>query len=109
MYGSSLFFVHNGEKTCCWEKNVLVKEKKANCWTEDELQEALHKLRSVPGSLVRSVAKEYGVSESTLRWRRKNLKEHASSLKFPGRKCVFIEEKEKKLAKCIGSICNPWV
>ena len=26
------------------------KERKANCWTEDNIQEALHKLKSVPGS-----------------------------------------------------------
>ena len=42
-----------------------MKERKANCWTEDDIQEALHKLKSVPGSKIRTVASEYDVNEST--------------------------------------------
>ena len=42
-----------------------VKERKANCWTEDDIQEALHKLKSVPGCKIRTVASEYDVNEST--------------------------------------------
>ena len=43
-----------------------MKERKANCWTEDDIQEALHKLKSVLGSKIRTVASEYGVNEPLL-------------------------------------------
>ena len=39
-----------------------------NVWTEATMDAAIHKLQSVPGSTIRDVAKEYGLSECTVRF-----------------------------------------
>ena len=40
-----------------------------NVWTEATMDAAIHKLQSVPdGSTIRGVAKEYGLSECTVRF-----------------------------------------
>ena len=71
-----------------------VKERKANCWMGDDIQEALHKLKSVPGSKIRTVASKYGVNEFTIRFRLKTNKLTAKDLKKPGRKW-FSQLKQK--------------
>ena len=45
-----------------------VKMKAHNTWTEEMLQEALHKLYSVPGATIRRAAKKYKLEESTIRF-----------------------------------------
>ena len=71
-------------------------ERKANCWTEvvfcwtDDIQEALHKLKSVAGSKIRTVASEYGNNESTIRFILKANKLTVKDLIKPGPKCVFF-------------------
>ena len=54
-----------------------VKERKANCWTEEDIQESLQKLKSVPRSKIRTVASEYRVNESTIRFKLKTNKLNA--------------------------------
>lgn len=39
-----------------------------NTWTEQDIQDAPHKLDSVPGKSMRAVAAQYGLEESTLRF-----------------------------------------
>ena len=53
-----------------------VKERKANYWMEDAIQEACIKLKSVPVEIrkIRNVTNKYGVSESTIRFRLKTNK-----------------------------------
>ena len=74
-----------------------------NAWTEDTTKAAIHKLQSVPRISIRGVAKLFGVSECTLRFRLKQANK-GEELKKAGRKCVF--SKEVELAKCIGIVCN---
>ena len=54
-----------------------VEERKANCWTEEDIQESLQKLKSVPRSKIRTVASEYRVNESTIRFKLKTNKLNA--------------------------------
>lgn len=48
-------------------KKVQVKVR--NTWTEQDIEDALHELDSVPGKSIRAVAAQYGLEESTLRFR----------------------------------------
>ena len=48
-----------------------VKKLVTNAWTEDTIKVAIHKLQSVTGTSIRGVAKEFGVSECTLRFQLK--------------------------------------
>ena len=82
-----------------------VKKLVTNAWTEDTIKAAIHKLQSVPGTSIRGVAKEFGVSECTLRFRLKKANK-GEELKKAGRKCVFSKEVESELAKCIGIVCD---
>ena len=89
-------------------KSKKVKEKVEKQWTEDDMQNALHHKRSTPGASIRGTATQFGVSESTLRWRLEQ-EEKANGeffLKKAGRKCVFDENVEKELAECIAVACN---
>ena len=101
------------KKSAKQEKNIKrigsrkVKESKANCWTEDHIEEALYKLKSVPGSKLRIVASEYGVNEFTIRFRLKTNKLTAKDFKKTGRKYVFSAETEAQLATLIAVVCNP--
>ena len=61
--------------------SMKVKERKANCWTEDDIQEALHKLKSVSGSKIRTVGSKYGVNESINKFRLKTNKLTAKDFK----------------------------
>ena len=45
---------------------------------EHDIQEALHKLKSVPGSKIRTVTSAYGVNEFTVRFRLKTNKSTAN-------------------------------
>ena len=45
-----------------------LKERKTKCWMEDDIQEALHKLKSVHGCKIKTIASEYGVNKSTIRF-----------------------------------------
>ena len=76
-----------------------------NTWTEDTIEATIHKLQSVPGTSIRGIAKKFGVSECTLRFRLKKANK-GKELKKAGRKCLFSREVESELAKCIGIVCN---
>ena len=80
-------------------------KKKENTWTEEDIQNAIHKIDSLPGKSIREVAKQLGLSKSTIRFRRKKLFA-GSDLKKAGRKCTFDEETKTSLAECISAICN---
>ena len=82
-----------------------VTKKKENTWTEEDIQNAIHKIDSLPGKSIREVAKQLGLSKSTIRFRRKKLFA-GSDLKKAGRKCTFDEETKTSLAECISAICN---
>ena len=82
-----------------------VTKKKENTWTEEDIQNAIHKIDSLPGKSIREVAKQLGLSKSTIRLRRKKLFA-GSDLKKAGRKCTFDEETKTSLAECISAICN---
>ena len=82
-----------------------VTKKKENTWTEEDIQNAIHKIDSLPGKSIREVAKQLGLSKSTIRFRRKKLFA-GSDLKKAGRKCTFDEEIKTSLAECISAICN---
>ena len=75
-------------------------------WSEDKLMEALHVLDSTPGVSIRGVAKQYNLSEVTLRFRRKKIQAGEPDLKKTGRKCAFDVETEEHLVKCIANLCN---
>ena len=86
-----------------------VKERKWNCWTEDDIQEALRKLKSVPRSKIRTVTSVYGVNEFTIRFRLKTNKLTAKDKKKKkktGQNCVFSAEAEAQLANLIAVVCN---
>lgn len=76
-----------------------------NAWSEQTLSKAIHKVQSVPNCSVRGVAKEFKVSECTLRFRLKKLAQ-GQELKKAGRKCTFSKAMEERLAKCISIVCN---
>ena len=65
---------------------------------EDDIQEALHKLKSVPSSKIRS---KYGANESTTSFRLKTNKSTAKDFKKPWQKCFFPAETEAQLANLI--------
>ena len=74
-------------------------------WTEATMDATIHKLQSVPGSTIRGVAKEYRLSECTVRFRLKKINE-GKSLEKSRKKCTFDKETESSLAKCISVVCN---
>ena len=76
-----------------------------NVWTEATMNAAIHKLQSVPGSTIKGVAKEYGLSECTVRFQLKKINE-GKSLEKSGKKCIFDKETERSLANCISVVCN---
>ena len=82
-----------------------VAKKIKNAWTEEDLVNALHKFDSVPGTTIRGVAKEFGVGESTIRFRLQKRKK-GETLGKSGRKCVFDQKIESDLARCIAVVCN---
>ena len=61
---------------------------------------------STPGVSIRGVAKQYNLSEVTLRFRRKKIQAGEPDLKKTGRKCAFDVETEEHLVKCIANLCN---
>lgn len=82
-----------------------VAKKIQNVWTEEDIKMAMHECKSVPGVKVRAIAKKYGVNECTLRFRLKK-EQNQEDLFKAGRRCVFNEETEADLARCIGMLCN---
>ena len=48
-----------------------VKKLMTNAWTENTIKAAIDKLQSVPETLIKDVAKEFGVSECTLHFQLK--------------------------------------
>ena len=82
-----------------------VTKKKENTWTDEDIQNAIHKIDSFPGASTREVAKQLGLSKSTIRFRRKKLFA-GSDLKKAGQKCTFDEETKTSLAERISAICN---
>ena len=76
-----------------------------NVRTEATMDATIHKLQSVPGSTIRGVAKEYRLSECTVRFRLKKINE-GKSLEKSRKKCTFDKETESSLAKCISVVCN---
>ena len=84
----------------------IAKQKKKH--QKKEMQtggQTLHKLKSVPGSKI-SVASEYHVNESTIRFRLKTNKLTAKDFKKPWWKCVFSAETEAQLANLIAVVSN---
>ena len=63
----------NGKKTK--EGSRKVQKKVVNAWTEEQLQDALHEIDSVPSTTIRGVAKRYGIHEATIRFRLKKRRE----------------------------------
>ena len=59
----------------------------------------------MPGTSIRGVVKEFGVSECPLRFRLKKANNGEKPRKA-GRKWVFLKEVENELAKCIGIVFN---
>ena len=66
-------------------KTATKKKKSKNNWTEEDLNDALHEVDSVPGASIRAVSKKYGMDESTLRFRLRKRRDNVE-LKKPGRK-----------------------
>ena len=75
-----------------------------DAWAEEDLQKAIDLMNSRTKSY-RSIAKECGVKESTLRFRLKKLRLNVA-LKSAGRKTVLTVLEENELAKCISVVCN---
>ena len=68
--------------------------------------EALCVLDSMPGVSIRGVAKQYNLSEATLRLIRKKIQAGEPDLKKVCRNCAFDVEIQEHLAKCIAILCN---
>lgn len=86
-------------------KRKKVDRKVDKQWTEQDMIDALHHMKSTPGASIRGTASRFGLGESTLRFR--ITKEKANEeLGKAGRKCVFNEETEKELAECISVLCS---
>ena len=64
-----------------------------NVWTEATMDTAIHKLQSVFGSTLRGVAKEYGLSECTARFRLKKINEGKSLEKVE--KSVLLTKRQR--------------
>ena len=64
---------------------------KQHPWTEEDIQNAIHELDSLPGKSFREVVKQFGLSESTIRFRRKNILA-GSDIRKAGKKCTFDQE-----------------
>ena len=94
-----------GPKNSNWVGSRKVTKKIENTWIEEDIQNPIHETGSLPGKSIRKVAKQFGLSESTIRFRRKKLFA-GSDLKKAGRKCAFDEETETLLAECTTVICN---
>ena len=77
-----------------------------NAWSEDKLMETLHVLDSTPNVSIWGVAKQYNLSEATIRFRRKKIQAGEPDLKNAGRKCAFDAETEEHLVKCIAILCS---
>ena len=77
-----------------------------NAWSEDKLLEALHVIDFRPNVSIGGVAKQYNLSEATIRFRRKKIQAGEPVLKKAGRKCAPDVETEEHLAKCIAVLCN---
>ena len=75
-----------------------------DAWTEEDLWRAIDLANSTTKSY-RSIAKECGVKESTLRFRLKKLRWN-KELKSAGRETVLTVLEENELAKCISVVCN---
>jgi len=69
------------------------------------MKNAIHHFNSTPGASIRKTAAEFGLGESTLRFRLVKIKE-GQELGKAGRKCVFDQETETELAECISVVCN---
>ena len=82
-----------------------VEKKIVGAWTENEMQEAIDKYNS-GGCSKRTIAKELGISESTLRFRLKKISEGKELGGQGGRPRVLSDKEEEELAKCIGVLCN---
>lgn len=81
-----------------------VSEKVINAWTEEDIEKAIHLCNSTTKS-VRSIAKECGVAESTIRFRLQKIKKNEELGKAGRKTCLSVEE-ERELANCIAVICN---
>ena len=64
---------------------------------------ALHEIRS--GKSIRSSAKKYGMTESTLRNSIKLIQE-GTEMVGSGRRNVLNEQEKMQLARCINELCN---
>ena len=82
-----------------------VTKKIENTRTKEDIQNAIHELDSLPEKSVREVAKQFGLSKSTIRFGRKKILA-GSDIKKAGRKCAFDRETETSLTECISLICN---
>ena len=51
-----------------------VKRKTKYTWTEEDLEKAMHEVLSIPGTLIRGVAKMFEMGESTLSFQLKKTK-----------------------------------
>ena len=78
-------------------------------WSEDKLMEALHILDSTPGVSIRGVAKQYNLSEATLRFRRNKIQAGETDLKKAGRKCAFDGETRGTFGKMYCRPLQLWV
>ena len=69
-------------------KNQKVKVKAKYSWTEEDMENALHELASVPGATKRGVAKKNSIDKSLIRFR---LRKRANNeeLGKPGRRFDF--------------------
>lgn len=74
-------------------------------WTEQDMIDALHYLKSTPGASIRGTAARFGLGESTLRFRISKEKAN-EELGKAGRKTVFNKEIESELADCIAVLCS---
>ena len=60
-----------------------------NAWSENDFMETLHVLGSMPNVSIQSVAKQYNLSEATIRFRWKKIQVREPELKKADTKCAF--------------------
>jgi len=117
IYKSKLHLFFSSTPIVCIEKNWKkimsdnhpgsrkVKKVVKQAWSDETMNNAIKKLQTVPSVSIRGVAKEFGLSECTLRFRLAKAKK-GEGLKKSGRKCTFTPELEAELANCISVVCN---
>ena len=75
-----------------------INKHKPTRWDKEAIEKSL--LDVSCGESIRKTAAKFGMSESSLRWRKKKLESGETSI-GSGRKNTLSKEEEKALAKCV--------